>query len=106
MIPKTVQHTDSTKWKEEKIDFSEMITYFIFASSLKKDSTAQFNIYSIEILGITVTYITDIWQPYQWYVFCCQNYSDLLWEKNVLVIEKNFWNPRLKAENLQQFWDH
>ena len=34
MIPKTVQHTDSTKWKEEKIDFLEMITYFIFASSL------------------------------------------------------------------------
>ena len=27
-------------------------------------------------------------------VFC----SDLLWEKIVLVIEKNFWNSRLKAE--------
>ena len=26
--------------------------------------------------------------------------------KNVLVIEKNFWNSRLKAENLQNFWDH
>jgi hypothetical protein len=24
-------------------------------------------------------------------VFCYQNCSDLLWEKNVLVIEKNFW---------------
>ena len=34
-------------------------------------------------------------------VFC----SDLLWEKIVLVIEKNFWNSRLKAENLQKFWD-
>ena len=39
-------------------------------------------------------------------VFCYQNCSDLLWEKNVLVIEKNFWNSRLKAENLQNFWDH
>ena len=39
-------------------------------------------------------------------VFCYQNCSDLLWEKNVLVIEKNFWNLRLKAENLQNFWDH
>ena len=29
-----------------------------------------------------------------------------LWEKNVLVFEKNFWNLRLKAENLQIFWDH
>ena len=35
-----------------------------------------------------------------------QNLSDLLWEKNVLVIEKHFWNSRLKAENLQKFWDH
>ena len=30
----------------------------------------------------------------------------LLWEKNVLVIEKNFWNSRLKAKNLPNFWDH
>ena len=33
--------------------------------------------------------------------FCYQNCSDLLWEKIVIVIEKNFWNSRLKAENLQ-----
>ena len=38
-------------------------------------------------------------------VFCYQSCSDLLWEKNVLVIEKNFWNSRLKAKNLQNFWD-
>ena len=36
--------------------------------------------------------------------FLC--YSDLLWEKIVLVIEKNFWNSKLKAENLKKFWDH
>jgi hypothetical protein len=28
-------------------------------------------------------------------VFCYQNCSDLLWEKIVLVIEKNFWRPRI-----------
>ena len=39
-------------------------------------------------------------------VFCYQYCSDLLWEKIVLVIEKNFWNSRLKAENFQNFWDH
>ena len=39
-------------------------------------------------------------------VFCYQNCSDLLWEKIVLVIEKNFWNSRLKAEKFQNFWDH
>ena len=33
-------------------------------------------------------------------VFCFQNWSDLLWQKIVLVIEKNFWNSRLKAEKL------
>ena len=32
-------------------------------------------------------------------VFCYQNCSDLLWEKIVLVIEKNFRSSRLKAEN-------
>ena len=42
----------------------------------------------------------------QFFVFCYQNCSDLLWEKTVLVIEKNFWNSRLKAQNLQNFWDH
>ena len=36
-------------------------------------------------------------------VFCYQNCSYLLWEKIVLVIEKNFWNWRLKAENFQKF---
>ena len=39
-------------------------------------------------------------------VLCYQNCSDLLWEKIVLVIEKNFWNSRLKAENFKFFWDH
>ena len=39
-------------------------------------------------------------------VFCYQNCSDLLWEKIVLAIEKNVWNSRLRAENLQNFLDH
>ena len=39
-------------------------------------------------------------------IFCYQNCSDLLWEKIVLVIGKNFWNSRLKAENSQNVWDH
>ena len=36
-------------------------------------------------------------------VFCYQNCSDLLWEKIVLVIERNLWNSRLQAENFQNF---
>ena len=35
----------------------------------------------------------------KWY-FVFQNFSDLLWEKIVLLIEKNFRNSKLKAENL------
>ena len=27
-------------------------------------------------------------------------------EEIVLVIKKNFWSSRLKAENLQKIWDH
>ena len=39
-------------------------------------------------------------------VFCYQNCSDLLWEKNALVIKKNFWNLRLKlkAQNFQKLF--
>ena len=47
-----------------------------------------------------------LWKLWQIMVFCYQNCSDLVREKIVLVIEKNFWNSRLKAENLQKFWDH
>ena len=39
-------------------------------------------------------------------VFRFQNCSDLLREKIGLVIVKSFWNSRLKAKNLQHFWDH
>ena len=39
-------------------------------------------------------------------IFCYQNCSDLLWEKNAQVINKNFWNSRPSASNFQTFWDH
>ena len=37
-------------------------------------------------------------------VFCFQNCSELLWEKIVLMIEKIFWNSRLKPNNLQKMY--
>jgi hypothetical protein len=37
--------------------------------------------------------------------FGYQNCSEILWEHIVLVSDKNFWNSRLKAEKLQNFWD-
>ena len=39
-------------------------------------------------------------------LFCFQNCFYPLWEKVILVIEKNFWKSRLKAENFQNVWDH
>ena len=42
-------------------------------------------------------------KKYSYMVFYYQNFCDLLWEKIVHVIEKNFWKSRLKAENLQKF---
>ena len=36
-------------------------------------------------------------------VFRYQNCSDLLWEKIVVLIEKNFWNSRLKARICKKF---
>ena len=47
------------------------------------------------------TYLFDV--AHWLMTFCYQNCSDLLWEEIVIVIEKNFWNSRLKAENLQIF---
>ena len=48
--------------------------------------------------------LTFYWFPLKKLVFCYQNCSDLLWEWNVLVIKKNFWNSRLKAKNFQKIW--
>ena len=36
-------------------------------------------------------------------IICYQNCSDLLWEKIVLVIEKNFFNLRLKVKKFAKF---
>ena len=41
---------------------------------------------------------------FQEMVFCYQNCSDLLWEKNILVIEINFWYSKLK--NTRAIWSH
>ena len=42
----------------------------------------------------------SIWNYISGMVFCYQNCFDLLWEKNVLVIEKNFWGWRPKICNI------
>ena len=50
----------------------------------------------IMIGGIFMLKYTTKWSVAM--VFCYQNF--------LTYCEKNFWNSRLKAENLQKFWDH
>ena len=42
---------------------------------------------------------------FQWY-FVAKIVLTYCEKKIVLVIEKHFWNSRLKPENFQNFWDH
>ena len=84
----------------------------VFGNVPKKESLKKFR--NIDKSGFNNWYlIKKIWSTFwmgslenEKMLFCYQNCSDLLWEKIVLVIEKNFWNSRLKAENFQKFWDH
>ena len=41
----------------------------------------------------------------QWY-FVTKIVLTYCEKKILIVIDKNFWNSRLKAKNLQNFWDH
>ena len=61
-------------------------------------SEATFEVSNCEQISVKETNTRKI----QKMVFCYPSCSDLLWEKNVLVNEKNFWNSRLKAENLHK----
>ena len=48
----------------------------------------------------TVSFKSGLYQSKKvWSMLFC-------FKKNVLVINKNFWNWRLKANNMQNFWDH
>ena len=55
--------------------------------------------FGVSVEAIFIVFIFDSTgdNPYHMkeMVFCDQNWSDLLWEKIVLVIEKNFWNAFL-----------
>ena len=93
----------------------EPILSLIFCQLLGKNRSDSGSLYlktqilsSIMSIGIPIFCYRTFWlhDLFGDMVFCSQNSSDLLWEKIVLVMEKNFWNSRLKAENLQNFWDH
>ena len=95
--------TTVRKW--QKFLTKKVLFVFIDKPAKKKRRVNwQLHIY---ILSFHIIFLLVInLQIIRFLSFCYQNCYDLLWEKIVLVIEKNFWNSRLKAEKLQNFWDH
>ena len=86
-------------WPEKKIHI--MKCFWHFPMKITK--------FSKVILAARLIRIIRLESKATWYiemVFCYQNCSDLLWEKSVLVIKKNFWDSRLMAKDWQNFWDH
>ena len=98
------------KWKQEKIFFNFVVRKDCWSgkekSKITKNRSANWT-WFIESAHSKSKLKQSAWSEFLGeMVFCYQNCSDLMWEKIVLVIEKNVWNLRLKAENLQNFWDH
>ena len=89
---------------------SQLFTSFQNYIPIQKEKQSTFSKETIDNVNFSKSYWLQagelFWFGVKKLVFCYQNCSDLLWEKIVLVIKKNFWNSRLKAENLQHFWDH
>ena len=73
------------------------LMYCILLTTLHKITILEL---SSEVVGL---FQRNIWIVMLSMVFCDQNCSDLLWEKTVLVIEKNIWNSRLKGKNCKIF---
>ena len=114
-VTSTSFHTTRTIFDSHFVSSLEYSLTFIYClqmlSVIEPDGAENFSIgqiIQVRELKVPISYnrrrldITTI----QIVVFCYQNCSYLLWEKKILVIENFFWNSRLKAENLQKFWDH
>ena len=74
-----------------RVRLSKLLVSFSFSTFW--NNVGQFGCLRKLVFGKNCRYILKM-------VFCYQTCSDLLWEKIVLVVEKIFWNSRLKAENL------
>ena len=59
------------------------------------------------IISITINIIIGMFVfPVEYWHFVSKIILTCCEKKIVLVIQKNFWNSRLKVENLQTYWDH
>ena len=91
-------------WPIKRIQFCLISLFFTNNKIISDTSTLNLNLNFKQYVTYVIVDSTNFCWSKKEKKF--QNCSDLLWEKNHLVIEKNFWNSRLLAENLQNFWDH
>ena len=82
--------------------YSSLCKIYLSIHLAKREKAFTTTTYFKKIHSLPTTNKSIYWPEM---VFCYQNCSDLLWDKIVLVIEKNFWNFA-KAKHLQNFWDH
>ena len=89
------------KFKIISTEFKERSLYYVFAKYLRTGSN---NTYVIDSDGTLSSSFFVVVFVMKWYfvteivlAYC---------EKKIPVIEKTFWNSRLKAKKLQNFWDH
>ena len=91
----------ASKW--ELVTLQYPTTYFVnLTKSAKTSGILLKKKYWVSVVGASFIFFQGfslekfgLWEM----VLCYQNCSDLLWERIVLVFEKNFWNSRLKADN-------
>ena len=85
--------------------------YFVLKNQVRSNQTSYFHLGTIHLRRQQIFTNFDpyppaigiqakcLWRVFLILMYCECEGSDLLWEKIVLAIEKNFWNSRLKAEN-------
>ena len=109
-----VRQQNMTKFYKHKQDCLKNILFLLLSStklkvfSSRKSFKKRSQIFELRPRPWTIfsQYIVPALKNWEKLAFCYQNCFDLLWEKIVLVFEKKFWNSRLKAKNLQNFWGH
>ena len=92
--------------KQFNLDAKNGLEYLSKSGILNKTSAKEVSLFVYCLFvwkNKQALYLSCFNFPSKGLVFCYKNCSDLLWEKVVLVIEKKFWNSRLKTKNLQNF---
>ena len=79
----------------------------IYQDIVIQNSTDEFKVNpgAVEALQVHPTDVDKLLIGKSWY-FVTRIFLTYCEKRLHLVIEKNFWNSRLKVKNFQKFWDH